>query len=81
MKWMPNLIPKTSQSKTFTGESIESMIFGSRCSAKVLISKKLWTGLVLNFYINRAGKNLSASRKETLQQAKIELRRVFGKEK
>ncbi|MBU1046100.1 DUF3175 domain-containing protein [Patescibacteria group bacterium] len=35
---------------------------------------------MLNFYINRAGKNLAAERKEILEQAKGELRRVFNRE-
>jgi Protein of unknown function (DUF3175) len=34
---------------------------------------------MLTFYINRAGKNLPASRKKTLMQAKDELRKQFGK--
>lgn len=34
---------------------------------------------MLNFYINRAGKNLPASRKKVLDKAKQELRRLFGK--
>jgi len=34
---------------------------------------------MLTFYINRAGKNLSASRKKLLQQAKGELRVAFGR--
>ena len=34
---------------------------------------------MLNFYINRAGKNLRATRKHTLEQAKSELRREFGR--
>ena len=34
---------------------------------------------MLNFYINRAGKNLSAKDKMRLEKAKVELRRVFGK--
>ena len=34
---------------------------------------------MLTFYINRAGKNLSASRKKILQQAKGELREQFGR--
>jgi len=34
---------------------------------------------MLNFYINRAGKNLSEDRKKILEQAKIELRRVFNR--
>ena len=36
---------------------------------------------MLNFYINRAGKNLSASRKRTLEKAKDELRELFQKGK
>lgn len=35
---------------------------------------------MLNFYINRAGKNLTPERIETLNQAKIELRRLFGRQ-
>ena len=34
---------------------------------------------MLNFYINRAGKNLSARRRSVLQNAKAELRSVFGR--
>ena len=34
---------------------------------------------MLTFYINRAGKNLPASRKRTLRKAKDELREAFGK--
>jgi hypothetical protein len=34
---------------------------------------------MLIFYVNRAGKNLSASRRRTLQQAKFELRKQFGR--
>ncbi len=34
---------------------------------------------MLNFYINRAGKNLPESRKRTLERAKDELREVFGR--
>jgi hypothetical protein len=32
---------------------------------------------MLNFYINRAGKNLSTSRRRILEAAKVRLRRVF----
>lgn len=35
---------------------------------------------MLTFYINRAGKNLPAERRKTLQRAKTELRRQFGRE-
>jgi len=34
---------------------------------------------MLIFYINRAGKNLTASRRRTLERAKLELRRQFGR--
>jgi hypothetical protein len=36
---------------------------------------------MLNFYINRGGRNLSASRKQALERAKDELRAVFGRER
>jgi hypothetical protein len=35
---------------------------------------------MLNFYINRAGKNLQISQKKILEQAKIELRKQFNGE-
>jgi hypothetical protein len=35
---------------------------------------------MLTFYMNRAGKNLSAARKKKLNRAKVELRRLFHKE-
>jgi hypothetical protein len=34
---------------------------------------------MLNFYINRAGSNLSKERKAVLNQAKTELRKLFGR--
>jgi len=34
---------------------------------------------MLNFYINRAGKNLALKQKKILEQAKIELRKAFGR--
>ncbi len=33
---------------------------------------------MLNFYINRAGKNLDPEQKKVLERAKVELRRMFG---
>ncbi|CAA2137645.1 DUF3175 domain-containing protein [Hyphomicrobium sp. ghe19] len=36
---------------------------------------------MLNFYINRAGKNLTAKRRQTLDRAKDELRKAFGRTK
>jgi hypothetical protein len=34
---------------------------------------------MLNLYINRAGRNLSPSRKRTLERAKTKLRALFGR--
>ncbi|MBS3080078.1 DUF3175 domain-containing protein [Candidatus Pacearchaeota archaeon] len=34
---------------------------------------------MLNFYINRAGKNLKFEQRRILEQAKIELRKIFDK--
>ena len=36
---------------------------------------------MLTFYINRGGTGLSASRRKTLEAAKVELRRLFDKQK
>jgi len=36
---------------------------------------------MLNFYINRAGKNLPKKQKKTLEQAKVELRKAFNRPK
>ena len=35
---------------------------------------------MLNFYINRAGENMPASKKKVLEEAKDELRQFFGRE-
>jgi len=34
---------------------------------------------MLNFYMNRAGKNLDPDQKRILEQAKIELRKIFDR--
>jgi len=34
---------------------------------------------MLNFYLNRAGRNLGAQQKKILGQAKVELRRLYGR--
>ncbi len=34
---------------------------------------------MLNFFINRAGRNLKPQRRKVLEQAKTELRQLFGK--
>ena len=35
---------------------------------------------MLTFYINRAGKNLSADRRAVLEKAKEELRQLYGRD-
>lgn len=35
---------------------------------------------MLNFYINRAGKNLSEGRKRVLERAKVQLRKLFRRD-
>jgi hypothetical protein len=35
---------------------------------------------MLNFYINRMGRTMSAERRRVLERAKVELRRLFGRE-
>lgn len=35
---------------------------------------------MLTFYQNRAGKNLSPAKREAIQKAKVELRKLYGRE-
>jgi hypothetical protein len=35
---------------------------------------------MLNFYLNRAGRGLSAERRRTLRRARLELRRAFNRD-
>jgi Protein of unknown function (DUF3175) len=72
---------------------LEPKVFRSRSPRKIVLSLKRSAERskrrkakpyqsamsMLNFYINRAGKNLPKSRKRTLERAKDELRDVFGK--
>ena len=50
---------------------------GRRISAD--FDRRLQPMSMLTFYINRAGKNLSAEERETLEAAKPELRALFGR--
>jgi molecular chaperone DnaK (HSP70) len=73
---------------------LEPDIFRSRDSQKIAASlkrsadksrQKKGTSFqsamsMLNFYINRAGKNLSAEQKEPLEKAKEELRKLYHKD-
>lgn len=73
---------------------LEAGIFRSRSPAKIAASLKrsaerskrrkgtpLQSAMsMLNFYINRAGHNLSPARKRLLERAKPELRKAFGRQ-
>src|SRR5690606_32785226 len=73
---------------------LEDSIFTSRSPKKIALSLKhsaetskrrkgspLQSAMsMLNFYINRAGRNLSPGRKRLLERAKPELRKAFGRE-
>lgn len=67
----------------FTWSNPEKIAQSLKNSAEVSIRRKgapLQSAMsMLNFYINRAGKNLKPKQKETLEQAKVELRKLFGK--
>ncbi len=68
----------------FTWNNPEKIAQSLKNSAEVSIRRKgapLQSAMsMLNFYINRAGKNLKPEQKETLEQAKVELRKLFGKQ-
>jgi hypothetical protein len=73
---------------------LEPDVFKSRSPAKIAASLKrsaerskrrkgtpLQSAMsMLNFYINRAGRNVSPARKRLLERAKPELRKAFGRE-
>jgi uncharacterized protein DUF3175 len=73
---------------------LESSVFKERSPRKVALSLKRSAERsrrrkgtpyqsamsMLTFYINRAGKNLPASKKRVLMRAKDELRKAFGRE-
>ena len=72
---------------------LEPKVFRSHCPRKIALSLKRSAEhskrrkakpyqsamSMLNFYINRAGRNLPKARKRTLERAKDELRDVFGR--
>jgi hypothetical protein len=86
-RWSANV---TKQSNAL---DLEPKVFRSRSAKKIALSLKRSAERskrrkakpyqsamsMLNFYINRAGKNLPKSRKRTLEHAKDELRDAFGR--
>ena len=79
-----NSIALDLEEKVFTWEDPKKIALSLKCSAEESTRKKAKTPYqsamsMLNFYINRAGKNLKPERKKVLQKAKIELKKAFVK--
>jgi hypothetical protein len=72
------------ESSVFTKDSPKKIAQSLKRSAEQSKSRKAGpfqsAMSMLNFYVNRGGKNLSASKKEKLEKAKGELRKLFHKE-
>jgi hypothetical protein len=68
----------------FTSESPKSIAESLKRSAEASHRRKAppfqSAMSMLNFYINRAGHSLTEAQESHLEQAKTELRRLFGKE-
>ncbi|MBN2421100.1 DUF3175 domain-containing protein [Candidatus Woesearchaeota archaeon] len=69
----------------FTKKSAKSIALSLKRSAEKSKRKKAKSFQsamsMLNFYMNRAGRNLPASRKKVLKKAKDELRKIFKRDK
>ena len=67
--------------KTGTAEEIAQSLKKSSMHSKRRKGSPFQSAMsMLNFYINRAGRNLPKTRKDTLQRAKHKLREAFGRE-
>jgi len=71
------------EDKVFTLSSAKNIAASLKRSAEASTQRKAdpyrSAMSMLSFYINRAGKNLPQARKETLERAKQELRKEFGR--
>lgn len=67
----------------FTWDDPEKIALSLKQSAENSVRRKVPSFQsamsMLNFYINRAGKNLQSERRKVLEQAKKELRRIYNK--
>jgi hypothetical protein len=73
-KWSADVEPKTKVKKDFFKQSAKKIAMGIKAK-----DKSFKAGMsMLNFYINRAGENLSPEDKVRLEKAKNELRKVYG---
>ena len=86
-KWSGDVTEKSDaldlEKGVFTSDSPEKIAKSLKHSAEVSRRRKadpFRSALsMLTFYINRAGKNLSAGRRRTLMAAKDKLRQLFGR--
>jgi hypothetical protein len=87
-KWSAGVMARSDaldlESGVFKGCSAREVALSLKRSAEASDRKKSTpfrsAMSMLNFEINRAGKNLPADRKRVLNQAKVELRKVFHRE-
>lgn len=68
----------------FTWDDPKKIALSLKKSAEESIRKRAKTPYqsamsMLNFYINRAGKNLKPERRKVLEEAKIELRKLYDR--
>lgn len=75
--WVKSVDTKWEPKEGFFEQSAEKIASGLKRASKDL--KQAMSRL--NFYINRAGKNLSAETKKTLELAKEKLHRLYPEEK
>jgi hypothetical protein len=72
------------ENNVFTGSSPKRIAASLKRSAESSTQRKAdpyrSAMSMLSFYINRAGKSLPAARKKTLERAKDELRKEFGRD-
>ena len=76
---MPSILMRMSSRATTPAEIARSLKKSAERSDRRRSSPFRSAMSVLTFYINRAGKNLSTQRKDKLEAAKSELRRMFGR--
>jgi hypothetical protein len=66
--------------KTGSAEDIAQSLKRSSTQSRRRKGKSFQSAMsMLNFYINRAGRNLAKSRRDVLQEAKRRLREAFGR--
>jgi hypothetical protein len=86
-KWSARVMQKSNaldlQSNIFKSQSAEKIARSLKHSAERSRRRKgtpFQSAMsMLNFYINRAGKNLSARKKNNLEKVKNKLRQLFGR--